>query len=117
MVLSYLGRRTYHIFPIFTMVNVPQLEIEKLFVWIGKVMESSSLIIKLINCADDVKSRFNFLSILYYIISIFAITGIQHKVNVKFCQCEEEFIALLRFGFWGATPQRRELAFHLYFIR
>ena len=51
------------------------------------------------------------------IIPLFPITGIQHVVKVTFCACEEDFITLLRFGLWGATPQCPELAFHQHFMR
>ena len=38
-------------------------------------------------------------------------------VNITFCNCEADFLTLLRFGLWGASPQRPELAFHLHFMR
>ena len=32
-------------------------------------------------------------------------------VAVQFCSCEPDFLRLLRFNFWGATPTKPELAF------
>ena len=38
-------------------------------------------------------------------------TGYQVVVAVQFCSCEPDFLRLLRFNLWGATPTRPELAF------
>ena len=32
-------------------------------------------------------------------------------VAVQFCSCDPDFLRLLRFNFWGATPTKPELAF------
>ena len=48
---------------------------------------------------------------------LLSIVGTQHVAKVQFCNCEEDFVTLLRFGLWGATPQRPELAFHIHFMR
>ena len=32
-------------------------------------------------------------------------------VTVQFCSCEPDFLRLLRFNFWVATPTKPELAF------
>ena len=33
------------------------------------------------------------------------------EVAVQFCDCEPDFLRLLRFNLWGATPTKPELAF------
>ena len=38
-------------------------------------------------------------------------TGYQVVVAVQFCSCEPDFLRLLRFNLWDATPTRPELAF------
>ena len=32
-------------------------------------------------------------------------------MKVQFCNCEPDFLRLLRFNLWGATPTKPELAF------
>ena len=41
----------------------------------------------------------------------FFLSGFQVVVAVQFCSCEPDFLRLLRFNFWGATPTKPELAF------
>jgi hypothetical protein len=42
--------------------------------------------------------------------------GYQCAVCIRFCQCEKEFLQLLRLELWGATPTRPSLAFSLGFM-
>ena len=37
-------------------------------------------------------------------------------VAVQFCSCEPDFLRLLRFNFWGATPTKPELAFTMHLM-
>ncbi|KAJ7351809.1 hypothetical protein OS493_035534 [Desmophyllum pertusum] len=37
--------------------------------------------------------------------------GLQTEVSICFCECEADFLRLLRFQLWGATPTKPELAF------
>ncbi|XP_074630359.1 uncharacterized protein LOC141889079 isoform X2 [Acropora palmata] len=37
--------------------------------------------------------------------------GILNEVQVQFCACEADFLRLLRFNLWAATPSKPELAF------
>lgn len=39
--------------------------------------------------------------------------GLQKEVHVQFCGCEPDFLRLLRFRLWGATPSKPELAFSI----
>ena len=46
-----------------------------------------------------------------YPFCFFFLSGFQVVVAVQFCSCEPDFLRLLRFNFWGATPTKPELAF------
>lgn len=37
--------------------------------------------------------------------------GFKMEVAVQFCDCEPDFLRLLRFNLWSATPTKPELAF------
>ena len=47
-----------------------------------------------------------------YVFFLFFV-GYQMEVKVHFCSCEPDFLRLLRFNLWGATPTKPELAFTL----
>jgi len=46
-------------------------------------------------------------------IMIVDLRGLQREVHVQFCDCEADFLRLLRFNLWSATPTKPELAFSL----
>ena len=49
----------------------------------------------------------------YYVNLFWIFLGYQTEVKVQFCNCEPDFLRLLRFNLWGATPTKPELAFTL----
>lgn len=40
-------------------------------------------------------------------------SGLQKEVHIQFCECEPDFLGLLHFRLWGATPIKPELAFSI----
>ena len=44
---------------------------------------------------------------------LFTIAGASFEVEIEFCKCQSNFIQLIQFGLWGATPSKPTLAFSI----
>ena len=54
--------------------------------------------------------RFQIIIILF---TLKCVPRVQNEVQVQFCACEADFLRLLRFNLWAATPSKPELAFSI----
>ncbi|XP_046841697.1 uncharacterized protein LOC124435787 [Xenia sp. Carnegie-2017] len=49
-------------------------------------------------------------------VSVVDVKGTFCTVEVQFCSCSSEFVQLLQFGLWGATPTKPRIAFAIEFF-